>query len=87
MLMKNKQKPPFCLTLLYAFVDFKSNMFVHHKFIQKNEIHVKVSGYQGGGSFKMSYEIANVHNPNNTDNTIVFIISEAKDYRSNFVNK
>ena len=36
----------------------------------------------GGGSFKLSYQIANVSHPNNTDNT-VFSIFEAKDYRSN----
>ena len=58
-------------------------MLVPHKFIQNNEIHVKIGGDHGGGSFKMSYQIANVHNPNSTDNTIVFSIFEAKDYRSN----
>ena len=55
-------------------------MLVHHKFIQNNEIHVKIGGNHGSGSLKMSYQI---HNPNSTDNTIVSSIFEAKDYRSN----
>ena len=71
------------MTFLYDFVDFRNNMLVHCKFVQNNEIHVKIGGNYGGGSFKMSYQIANVHNPNSTDNTIVSSIFEAKDYRSN----
>ena len=58
-------------------------MLVHHKFIQNNKIHVKIGGDNGGGSFKMFYQIANVLNPNSTDNTIVFSIFEARDYCSN----
>ena len=37
----------------------------------------------GGGSFKLSYQIANVSHPNSTNNTVVLSIFEAKDYRSN----
>ena len=44
-----------------------------------NEVHMKIGGDHGGGSFKMSYQIANVVNPN----TIVFSLFEAKDYRIN----
>ena len=58
-------------------------MLVHHKFIQNNEMQVKIGGNHGGGSFKMSYQIANVHNQNSTDNTIVFSIFEAKNYHTN----
>ena len=58
-------------------------MLVHHQFIQNNEIQVKIGGDHGGGSFKMSYQIANVHNPSSTDNTIAFSIFEAKVYCSN----
>ena len=58
-------------------------MLVQHSFIKDNEIHVKIGGDHGGGSFKLSYQIANVSHPNNTDNTVVFSIFEAKDYRSN----
>ena len=48
-----------------------------------NEIHIKIGGDHGGGSFKMSYQIANVANPNSKDNTTVFSLFEAKDYRIN----
>ena len=58
-------------------------MLVQHSFIKDNEIHVKIGGDHGGGSFKLSYQIANVSHPNSTDNTVVFSIFEAKDYRSN----
>ena len=78
--VNKKQKPLFYLTLLYASVGFRNNVLVHHKFIQNNEIHVKIGDKHGSGSLKMSYQI---HNPNNTDNTIVSSIFEAKDYRSN----
>ena len=37
----------------------------------------------GGGSFKLSYQIANVSHPNSTNNTVVLSIFEAKGYRSN----
>ena len=33
--------------------------------------------------FKMSYQIANVENSNSKDNTRIFSLFEAKDYRSN----
>ena len=48
-----------------------------------NEIHIKIGGDHGGGSFRMSYQIANVANPNSKDNTTVFSLFEAKDYRIN----
>ena len=57
-------------------------MLVHHPFLY-DEIHVKISGDHGGGSFKMSYQIANVSNPNSKENTVVFSIFEAKDSRVN----
>ena len=37
----------------------------------------------GGGSFKLSYRIANVSHPKIIDSTVVFNIFEAEDYRSN----
>ena len=58
-------------------------MLVQHSFIKDNEIHVKIGGDHGGGSFKLSYQIANVSHPNRTDNTVVFSIFEAKNCRSN----
>ena len=57
-------------------------MLINYPFI-KNEIHLKIGGDHGGGSFKMSFQVANVVNPNRKDNTDVFSIFEAKDYRVN----
>ena len=54
-------------------------MIINYQFI-KNEIHIKIGGHHSGGSFKMSFQVANVENPNNT---VVFSIFEAKDYRVN----
>ena len=48
-----------------------------------SEVHVKIVGDHGGGSFKMSYQIASVANPNSKDNKLVFSLFEAKDYRIN----
>ena len=56
-------------------------MSVQHSFNKDNEIHVKIGGDHG--SFKLSYQIANVSHPNSNDNTVVFSIFEAEDYRSN----
>ena len=58
-------------------------MLVHHQFIQNNKILVKIGGDHGGGSFKMPYQIANVHNPSSTDNRIFFSMFEPKVYCSN----
>ena len=49
----------------------------------KNEIYLKTGGDHGGGSFKMSFQVANVDNPNHKDNTVVFSIFEVKDHRAN----
>ena len=57
-------------------------MLINYPFI-KNEIHLKIGGDHGGGSFKMSFQVASVVNRNRKDNTIVFRIFEAKDYRVN----
>ena len=58
-------------------------MLVQHSFIKDEKIHVKIGGDHGGGTFKLSYQIANDSHPNCTDNTVVFSIFEAKDYRVN----
>ena len=47
----------------------------------EKEIQIKIGDY-GGGSFKMTYQVANTLNPNSKD-TIVFSIFEAKNYRIN----
>ena len=54
-----------------------------HCFIPENEIHIKIGGDHGDKSFKMSYQISNVRNPNRKDNSVVFSIFEAKDNRAN----
>ena len=54
-----------------------------HCFIPENEIHIKIGGDHGDKSFKMSYQISNVRNPNRKDNSVVFSIFEAKDNRVN----
>ena len=59
-------------------------MIVHHEFLN-NEIHVKIGVDHGGGSLKMSLQIVNTANPNSKDNTIIFSIFEAKDYRINIL--
>ena len=48
-----------------------------------NEIHLRIGGDHGGGSFKMCYEICNVNHPHRKENTIVFSIFEEKDSRAN----
>ena len=49
----------------------------------EKEIQIKIGGDYGRGSFKMTYQVANTLNPNSKENTIVFSIFEAKDYRIN----
>ena len=64
----------------------RTDIFVlnlEHSFIKDSEILVKTTGDYGGGSFKLLYQIANVFYPNSFDNTALFSIFEAKDYRSN----
>ena len=53
----------------------------HNEF--QKEVHVKIEGDHGGGSFKMSYQVCNVEKPNSKRNTVVFSICEAKDRRPN----
>ena len=47
-------------------------MIINYQFI-KNEIRIKIGGDHGGGSFKMSFQVDNVENPNRKDNTVVFV--------------
>ena len=67
---------------LSKFPLFRSNMIIICPFI-KNEINLKIDGHHGGGSFKMSFQVANVENLNQKDNTVFFSIFEEKDYRVN----
>ena len=68
---KSEVKPiPWCY--LYNFVGDviahlnslkECNLLVAHSFIPEDEIHVKIGGDHGGGSFKMTYQVANVGQP------------------------
>ncbi|XP_065657419.1 uncharacterized protein LOC136082323 isoform X2 [Hydra vulgaris] len=51
--------------------------------IKGNEIHIKIGGDHGGGSFKMCYQVVNVDKPYSKTNTTVFNIFEASDCRTN----
>ena len=61
----------------------KCDLLVTHAFIHDDEMHIKIGGDHGGGSFKMSYQVANVNHPNKLENTVIFSIFEAKDSRAN----
>ena len=51
--------------------------------IPENEIHIKLGGDAGGGSFKMAFQITNLDRPNSKTNTIVFTMFQAKDSWAN----
>ena len=51
----------------------------HNNIIPKDEIWVKIGGDKGGTSFKMCFQIANVHHPNSKNNTVVFLCYEGDD--------
>ena len=59
------------------------NKLFQHSFITDDEIHLKIGGDHSGGSFKMSFQVGNVLNPNKPGNTVIFSITEAKDYKVN----
>ena len=63
----------------------ETNLLVDVSFIPSDEIFLNIGGDHGGGSFKMSFQIANVYNPNKAENTVVFSILEAKDNKSNLM--
>ena len=48
-----------------------------------DEIHVKIGGDHGRGSFKMNFQICNTEKPNSPENTICFVLFEAKDRKEN----
>ena len=51
--------------------------------IPEDEVHIKVGGDAGGGSFKMAFQIAHVQKPNSKTNTVVFAMFHAKDSWAN----
>ena len=62
----------------------KFNVFLEsHSSVPQDEVRIKIGGdHDGGGSFKMSYQVANINNPNKVANTVTSIF-EAKDSRRN----
>ena len=66
--------------------DLKSNNKLYdHPFIPQTEIHLKIGGDHGGNSFKMSCQVGNIQKPNKPENTFIFSIAQAKDYKSNLM--
>ena len=57
-------------------------MIIHYPQM-KEEVHIKIGADHGGNSFKACYQVCNREAANNKDNTVVFSLFEAKDYRSN----
>ena len=55
----------------------------HDNAIPEDQIWIKVGGDHGGGSFKMSLQIANVQSPNSKHNTFMICMANAKDSRYN----
>ena len=51
--------------------------------IPEQEVHLKLGGDAGGGSFKMAFQIANLQHPNSKTNTVVFVMFHAKDTWTN----
>ena len=51
--------------------------------IPENEVHIKLGGDAGGGSFKMAFQIANLRHPNSKTNTVVIAMFHAKDSWAN----
>ena len=51
--------------------------------LPESEIWVKIGGDHGGKSFKLSFQLVNVSNPNSPLNTVPFIVFQAKDTPAN----
>ena len=70
---------------MLCYLDNLSNtkLLIDVPFIPDDKIYLKIGGDNGGGSFKMSFQIANVENPNKPENTVIFSILEAKDHKAN----
>lgn len=55
----------------------------HDGLIPSDEVWIKIGGDKGGGSFKMSLQLANIAHPNSINNTFVFACFEANDSVTN----
>ncbi|XP_022782751.1 uncharacterized protein LOC111323624 [Stylophora pistillata] len=61
----------------------KNGRLAWNNAIPENEVHLKLGGDAGGGSFKMAFQIANLRHPNSKTNTVVFAMFHAKDSWAN----
>ena len=62
---------------------FRNERLTWNNAIPENEVHKKLGGDAGGGSFKMALQIANLRHPNSKTNSVVFAMFHAKDSWAN----
>ena len=63
--------------------DRTDQLIWHDGAIPDGTIVVKIGGDHGGGTFKMAFQIANHRHPHSLQNTIPFLVLEAKDSPAN----
>ena len=66
-------------SLIIVGYHFRNGRLTWNNAIPENEVHIKLGGDAGGGSFKMAFQIANLRHPNSKTNTVVFAMFHAKD--------
>ena len=70
-------------SLIIVGYHFRNGRLTWNNAIPENEVHKKLGGDAGGGSFKMALQIANLRHPNSKTNTVVFAMFHAKDSWAN----
>ena len=55
----------------------------HNGAIPEDQIWLKIGADHGGGSFKITLQIANINNPNSKNNTVLLLLAECKDTYEN----
>lgn len=73
----------FVFACLFISCNGRNGRLTWENAIPEDEVHIKVGGDAGGGSFKMAFLIANVQKPNSKTNTVVFAMFHAKDSWAN----
>ena len=71
------------LVIIRANYNFRTGWLTWSNAIPEQEVHLKLGGDAGGGSFKMAFQIANLMHPNSKTNTVVFAMFHAKDTWAN----
>ena len=66
------------LVIIRANYNFRTGWLTWSNAIPEQEVHLKLGGDAGGGSFKMAFQIANLMHPNSKTNTVVFAMFHAK---------